>query len=182
MRAFAAALQCPRSGCGECESCRAVLVGVDSDVTFLERSGTAWSVSDFAEAERISRRRPFSGPHQIVALESVDLGTQSVAKLLKILEEPPSKSIFLLSAESVDEALVTIASRCVEITVAPLSTDVITEYLVREGQRCGGRPSGRGGRRRGSAPRTGSWCATRVSTIDWPSGSRCRRDWALPRP
>ncbi len=128
--AFSAALQCVRHGCGECESCRLTLGEADSDVTYVDRKGVSWSVDEFGEAERISRRVPLGSAHQIVIIENVELAGASVAKLLKILEEPPRRTIFLLSAESLNDTLATVSSRCIEVPFSPLSDEVISNYLV----------------------------------------------------
>jgi DNA polymerase-3 subunit delta' len=131
--AFSAALQCAAHGCAQCDSCRLAMGEADSDVTFLERKGVAWSVDEFAEAERISRRVPLGASHQIVIVENVELAGASAAKLLKILEEPPRRTIFLLSAESLPPSLATIASRCIEVPFSPLTDEVISDYLVQQG-------------------------------------------------
>lgn len=131
--AFTAALQCPDKGCGSCEACRLALSLNDSDVTWCERSGTTWKVEELAEAERVSRRRPLGVGHQIVVIENIELAASAGAKLLKILEEPPSRTIFLLTAEALPDSLATIMSRCIEVPFSPLSIETITEYLVREG-------------------------------------------------
>jgi len=131
--AFTAALQCPRHGCGECDVCRLVIAGADTDITIVYRSGTNWTVDEFAEAERVSRRRPLGSGYQIVVIENIELSTSSSGKLLKILEEPAARTIFVLTAESMPESLDTIWSRCIEIAFSPLSEEVITDYLVRSG-------------------------------------------------
>ena len=101
--AFAAALQCPRNGCGECDICRLVLAEQDADVYFAERSGVSWRMEEIREAERVARRRPLGEGYQIVVIEDVELTTTgaspSAPALLKSLEEPPARTIFLLSAE-----------------------------------------------------------------------------------
>jgi DNA polymerase-3 subunit delta' len=135
--AFAAALQCRDHGCGECETCRLVLEGKDTDVYFAERVGVSWRVDDLREADRVSRRRPLGAGYQIVVLEEVDLTTTgsspSAAALLKSLEEPPARTIFLLSAEEVPEALDTIVSRCVEVRLKGMSAHDLAAILVGEG-------------------------------------------------
>ncbi len=130
---FSAALQCKQHGCANCDECRLALGEADSDVTFLERKGVSWSVDEFAEAERISRRVPLGSSHQIVVIENIELAGASAAKLLKILEEPPRRTIFLLSTESLPPSLATIASRCIEVAFAPLADEVISDYLVQQG-------------------------------------------------
>ena len=135
--AFAAALQCPENGCGTCESCRLVLSGNDSDVNFLERAGVSWRVDELREADRISRRRPLGLGFQIVVLEDIDLTTTgtspSSGALLKSLEEPPQRTIFLLSAEAVPPALDTVVSRCVEVKLRGLGAADIAAILTSEG-------------------------------------------------
>lgn len=135
--AFAAALQCPQQGCGECEACRLVLEGKDTDVYFAERAGVSWRVDDLREADRVSRRRPLGSGYQIVVIEEVDLTTTgsspSAAALLKSLEEPPGRTIFLLSAEEVPEALDTIVSRCVEVRLKAVGADDLAAILANEG-------------------------------------------------
>jgi DNA polymerase-3 subunit delta' len=133
LRALAAALQCETFGCGQCESCRRALSGVDPDVTYVSRAGVNWSVNEFGEAERVSRRKPLGPAHQIVVIENVELAVQSAGRLLKVLEEPATRTVFLLTAESMPEELATIWSRCIEIPFAPLSEEIICDYLVREG-------------------------------------------------
>ena len=134
---FAAALQCNEHGCGTCETCRLVLSGNDPDVTFIERSGVSWRIDELRTAERVARRRPIGIARQIVVLENIELTTTgaspSAPALLKSLEEPPLRTIFLLSAEDVPEGLDTIVSRCVEVKLKGLSAHDLEEILVSEG-------------------------------------------------
>lgn len=135
--AFAAALQCPRHGCATCEACRLVLTGNDADVNFAPRAGLSWRIDELREADRISRRRPLGPGYQIVVLEDIELTTTgpspSNAALLKSLEEPPPRTIFLLSAHDVTPALDTVVSRCVEVKLKGLSEEHLEEILTREG-------------------------------------------------
>jgi DNA polymerase-3 subunit delta' len=134
---FAAALQCPQHGCGHCESCRLVLSANDPDVHFAERTGVSWRIDELREADRIGRRRPLGTGYQIVVIEDVELTTTgsspSSAALLKSLEEPPTRTIYLLTAEDVPPALDTITSRCVEVKLKSLSEGDLREILEREG-------------------------------------------------
>lgn len=134
---FAAALQCPSHGCGSCEVCLRVLGEHDADTTTLERSGVSWRIDELREADRISRRRPLGDGYQIVILEDIELTTTgsspSAAALLKSLEEPPLKTIFLLSAQDVPPALDTIVSRCVEVRLRSLGEQDLEVILRREG-------------------------------------------------
>ena len=137
VRVFAAALQCPEHGCGRCEACRRVLEGVDPDVHVAERSGVSWRVDDLREMDRISRRRPLGAGHQIMIVPDVELTVSGTAPsapaLLKSLEEPPTRTIFLLSAEEVPEELTTIVSRCVEVRLVAIGPEDLEEVLRRDG-------------------------------------------------
>ena len=134
---FAAALQCPDNGCGTCSTCRRVLQGSDTDGYFAQRSGVSWRVDELREAERVSRRRPLGPGYQVVVIEEVDLTTTgsspSAPALLKSLEEPPSRTIFLLSAEEVPDTLNTVVSRCVQVRLRALNEADIKSILQRDG-------------------------------------------------
>ena len=135
--AFVAGLQCPEHGCGRCESCRRVLSGSDPDVYVAERAGVSWRVDELREAERVSRRRPLGEGYQVIVVPDVELTTTgsspSAAALLKTLEEPSARTVFVLSAEELPEGLETILSRCVEIRLRGLADADVLEVLVREG-------------------------------------------------
>jgi DNA polymerase III subunit delta' len=134
---FAASLQCPRHGCGECEICRLVMSEQDPDVYFAERSGVSWRMEEIREAERVSRRRPLAAGYQIVVIEDVELTTTgasvSAPALLKSLEEPPPRTIFLLSAEELPAELDTIMSRCVDIKLRALGEEDLRTILESDG-------------------------------------------------
>jgi len=135
--AFAAALQCPEWGCGSCESCRRVLAGVDADVYVAERAGVSWRVDDLRDVDRVSRRRPLGAGYHIVIVNDIELtvtgAAPSAPALLKSLEEPPTRTIFLLTAEDVPESLDTIVSRCVQISFQAMSDADLEEVLRRDG-------------------------------------------------
>lgn len=134
---FAAGLQCPRHGCASCETCRLVLSGNDADVYFADRAGLSWRIDELREADRVSRRRPLGPGYQIVVLEDIELTTTgaapSAAALLKSLEEPPTRTIFLLTAHDVPPALDTVVSRCLHVKLKGLSEGELEEILRTEG-------------------------------------------------
>jgi DNA polymerase-3 subunit delta' len=118
-RAFAAALQCvvtdDRPGCGECTGCRTALHGTHADVRVVTPEGLSISVAEMRALVQISARRPTSGRWQVVIIEDADRLTEGAANaLLKAVEEPPERTVFLLCAPSdhPDDVSVTIRSRC----------------------------------------------------------------------
>ncbi|HQU25852.1 MAG TPA: hypothetical protein PLS29_02335 [Acidimicrobiales bacterium] len=129
LMAFAAALQCPAHGCGTCAVCRRVLEGADPDVHRAERAGLAWRVDEIREAERVARRRPLGEGYQVVVLDDVELtvsgASPSAPALLKSLEEPPRRTVFLLGASELPAGLDTVVSRCVLVRLAaPTGADI----------------------------------------------------------
>ncbi len=135
--AMAAALQCPTHGCGTCATCRRVLDEAEADVSVVERAGVTWRVEELREAERVARRRPLGSGYQVVVVEDVELsttgGVATAATLLKSLEEPPERTIFLLTARDLLAELETIISRCVVIRWRALSPDSLVGALEAEG-------------------------------------------------
>ena len=134
---FAAGLQCEENGCGHCETCRLVLSGADTDVVFVERRGLSWSVEELREAERVGRRRPLGQGYLVVVLENIEFATSgqspAMTVLLKSLEDPPTRTIYVLTAEEIPSVLSTIESRCVRVNFGPLSDDAVVGYLELDG-------------------------------------------------
>jgi DNA polymerase-3 subunit delta' len=132
-RAFAAALLCPRGGCGECDVCRRVLADVHPDAVVVEREGAFISVGQAREIQRLAMRTPNERHRKVLTLVDFHLVREAGPTLLKIIEEPPPSTVFVILAEDVPPELVTIASRCVRIDFGRLSPEDLTAALVSEG-------------------------------------------------
>ena len=131
--ALAAGLLCPAGGCGTCDACRRVLSGTHPDVILVERSGPSITVDQAREVRRLAMRSPNEGARKVLLLTDFHLVREAASVLLKVLEEPPPSTVFVILAEQVSPELVTIASRCVRIDFGPLTPDQVTEALVAEG-------------------------------------------------
>ncbi|MFC6088077.1 DNA polymerase III subunit delta' [Saccharothrix lopnurensis] len=125
-RSFAAALQCSvaddRPGCGTCAGCHTTLAGTHADVRVVAPEGLSISVGEMRSLVQVSARRPTAGRWQVVIITEADRLTEGAANaLLKSVEEPPERTVFLLCAPSShpDDVSVTIRSRC---RVVPLGT------------------------------------------------------------
>jgi len=133
-RAFAAALQCEQGGCGHCQSCHTALAGTHADVTVVAPEGLSFGVADTRELVRTGSRKPTGGRWQIVIIEDADRLTERAGNaLLKAIEEPPPRGVFLLCAPSLhpDDVPITIRSRCRAVSLTTPSAEAIAEVLVR---------------------------------------------------
>ncbi|TMQ92521.1 DNA polymerase III subunit delta' [Actinomadura soli] len=132
-RAFAAALQCEEAprGCGHCPSCHQVLQGTHADIEVVRPAGLSYGA---AEARRLVLRAsssPSGGRWQIVLFEDADRATESAANvLLKAIEEPPPRTLWLLCTPSPDDLLVTIKSRCRVVTLRIPPVAAVADVLV----------------------------------------------------
>ena len=131
--ALAAALLCPRGGCGACDVCRRAQSEVHPDLVVVERSGPSISIDQAREVRRLAMRSPNEGPRKVLVLTDFHLVRDAASVLLKVLEEPPPSTVFVILAEQLPPELVTIASRCVQVDFGPLSDDQLAQALVGEG-------------------------------------------------
>jgi DNA polymerase-3 subunit delta' len=133
-RAFAAALQCPDGGCGTCHACRTVLAGTHADVQTVVPEGLSIGVAEVRELVRIAGRAPSQGRWQVILVEDADRMTEQASNtVLKMLEEPPARTVFLLCAPSLhpDDVPVTIRSRCRVVGLRTPAVDAVADVLVR---------------------------------------------------
>ncbi len=137
-RALAAALQCERSprGCGECAGCRSVLGGSHPDVHSVVPEGLSISVAEARSVVAGAARRPQLGHWQVVVVEDADRLTEQAANaLLKSIEEPSERTVFLLCVPSLhpDDVSQTIRSRCRLVAVRTPPPEAVAAVLVRSG-------------------------------------------------
>ena len=137
---FAAALQCQSPdvvGCGECRACTTVLAGTHGDVRHIVPEGLTISVAQIRDIVQLAARRPTTGRWQIVVVEDADrLTEQGANALLKAVEEPPDRTLFLLCAPSVapEDIAITLRSRCRHVGLtAPAAADIARVLVERDG-------------------------------------------------
>jgi DNA polymerase III subunit delta' len=132
-RAFAASLQCMiGQGCGQCPGCRTSMAGTHADVRLVVPEGLSISVAEMRALVQTSARRPTGGRWQVVIIEDADRLTEGAANaLLKAIEEPPERTVFLLCAPSdhPDDVPITIRSRCRPVPLRTPAPAAIAEVL-----------------------------------------------------
>jgi DNA polymerase-3 subunit delta' len=131
-RAFAAALQCPEHGCGDCRACRTALSGAHPDVTLVRTEQLSIGVDEVRQLVRRAVMAPTLGPRQILIVEDADRVTERGADaLLKAVEEPAPRTVWLLCAPTADDVQVTIRSRCRQVNLVTPSDQAVADLLVR---------------------------------------------------
>ena len=132
--AFAAALQCEEQppGCGRCHSCHTVLAGSHADVTVVRTDRLSIGVDEVRGLVRRSALAPVGRRWQVMIVEDADrLTDQAANALLKAIEEPTERTVWMLCAPSVEDLLPTIRSRCRMVTLATPSADEVADFLNR---------------------------------------------------
>lgn len=134
-RAFVAALLCHRGGCGTCRDCRLALDDRHPNGFVVEPEGRDIHVDTIREEvwHPAHRTAPEPGRKVFVIREADRLNAAAADVLLKVLEEPPSETIFLLLTARPDELPETILSRCHVVVFRPLAESLIVATLVDEG-------------------------------------------------
>ncbi|MET7602533.1 DNA polymerase III subunit delta' [Streptomyces avermitilis] len=139
-RAFAAALQCVSPdralggipGCGFCDGCHTALLGTHADVTTVAAVGTQILADDMRDTVRKSFTSPANGRWQVILVEDAErLNEKSANAVLKAVEEPAPRTVWLLCAPSVEDVLPTIRSRCRHLNLLTPSVDAVADMLVR---------------------------------------------------
>ncbi|MFJ9675923.1 DNA polymerase III subunit delta' [Streptomyces sp. NPDC101221] len=139
-RAFAAALQCVSPdralggvpGCGFCDGCHTALVGTHADVSTVVAMGAEILAKDMRDTVRKSFTSPANGRWQIILVEEAErLNEKSANAVLKAVEEPAPRTVWLLCAPSVEDVLPTIRSRCRHLNLRTPSVQAVADMLVR---------------------------------------------------
>ncbi|MBA2945057.1 DNA polymerase III subunit delta' [Streptomyces himalayensis] len=139
-RAFAAALQCVSPdralggvpGCGFCDGCHTALVGTHADVEVVRTDLLSIGVKETRDLVRRCQLSPAGGRWQVIVLEDADRLTEGAGNvLLKAVEEPAPRTVWLLCAPSLEDVLPTIRSRCRHLTLRTPSVDAVADVLVR---------------------------------------------------
>ncbi|MFI1681956.1 DNA polymerase III subunit delta' [Streptomyces sp. NPDC020607] len=139
-RAFAAALQCTSPdralggapGCGFCDGCHTSLIGTHADVEVVRTDMLSIGVKETRDLVRRAQLSPAVGRWQVIVLEDADRLTEGAGNvLLKAVEEPAPRTVWLLCAPSLEDVLPTIRSRCRHLTLRTPPVDAVADVLVR---------------------------------------------------
>ena len=129
--AFAAALQCPDGGCGHCHTCQTALAGTHPDVSVTRSETSVLYIDDMRDLVHRSALSPVEKRWQVMVIEDADrLGERTGNTLLKAIEEPTPKTVWLLCAPTLEDVLPTIRSRCRNVSLATPTAEEVARFLV----------------------------------------------------
>jgi DNA polymerase-3 subunit delta' len=137
-RAFAAALQCTAGlggdvepGCGVCAGCHTVLAGTHADVEVVTPQGLSLGVREARELVARAALMPAGRHWQVILIEDADRLTEGAANvLLKAIEEPSPRTVWLLCVPSAQDLVITIRSRCRVVALRTPPTSAVASVLV----------------------------------------------------
>ncbi|MBT1169660.1 DNA polymerase III subunit delta' [Bifidobacterium sp. SO4] len=132
-RAFAAALESPDRGMGDGPTrvTQQVLAGTHPDVTVLATNKVTIGIDQVRDIITTSEQMPSTAPWRIIIIEDVDRMLERTTNvLLKEIEEPAERCIWLLCAPSAQDVLPTIRSRCRVVNLAVPSPAAVAEFLT----------------------------------------------------
>jgi len=129
--AFAAALVCPNNGCNNCADCNSIITGLHSDVEIVRTEGLSIKVDEIRDLIIRASWAPSVANYRVIVIEDADRLTDSAASaLLKIIEEPGLRTVWLLCAPTIADVLPTIRSRCRHLLLRKPSKDAIVKLLI----------------------------------------------------
>ena len=185
-RAMAMALNCPSpvcgasggkpvDACGTCRNCHRILTAHHPDVLHLEPAGAVFRIGQVRALLATLAMKPYEARHRVVILGDAHTMTPAAGNaLLKVLEEPPPRTVMILTAPQASDLLPTLVSRCQHIRFQPLSSEAIVALLFDHRQVDGEDAALIAAMSGGSAGRALA-LSQRSSAGEW----RRRRDWLV---
>ncbi len=120
-------------GCGQCRTCRQIAQGNHPDFVSLAPDGQFIKIAQVREVTRSLRFPPIDATARVILIDEADRLHEAAANaLLKTLEEPAPRNVFLLMTSQPNAVLVTIRSRCQMVRFTALSRELVAAWLIRE--------------------------------------------------
>ncbi|GAA2249815.1 DNA polymerase III subunit delta' [Herbiconiux moechotypicola] len=133
--AFASSLLCANGGCGVCADCRQVAARSHPDLSVLATERVIISIDEVRRLVTASQFSPSVSRYRVVVIEDADRMAERTSNvLLKALEEPPERTVWVLCAPSEADLLPTIRSRVRSVRLrVPSTADVAAIVMRRDG-------------------------------------------------
>jgi len=119
--------------CGVCKSCRKIAAGNHPDIIRIRPTGPFIKIDQIRALLQTLAMKPYEAITRVAILSEAQAMNASASNaLLKILEEPPSRSMLVLIATRKSDLLPTIVSRCQHVGFNPIPKEKIAEWLEDE--------------------------------------------------
>ena len=135
-KAFIGSLVCKNKtkefeGCRECSSCKRIDLNEHPDVVWIEpEKNRSIKIEEIRKAKETLSLKPYESPLSIcVIVDAHRMTVESSNALLKLLENPPGKSVLLLITNKKELILPTVISRCSEVRFSSLPIKDVTEII-----------------------------------------------------
>lgn len=142
---IARALNCQAAGppCGECAVCRKIADGKHADVQVIglgqngdsaeAKARAGISIDQIRQMQHAASLPPFEGEYSVFIVDGAELMTTEAANcLLKTLEEPVGKTVFILLTANERLLPATIISRCQRVELSPMSVNEVAAILSKK--------------------------------------------------
>lgn len=115
--------------CGECSSCVGILNKTNSNIIYIEPEKGLINIDKINGLARSLSLLPANNTHRFVIIDDVSkMNAGAMNSILKILEEPPEKTVFILIAANLNSILPTIISRCMIVNFKPINEKILLGY------------------------------------------------------
>jgi DNA polymerase-3 subunit delta' len=121
------------AACEGCASCRKVISGSHPDIITVDPDGVFIKIDQVRDISRQLKFAPLEGGWRIIIINDAQtMNLEASNAILKILEEPPKRTIFILTASQTTDLLPTIVSRCQQITFKPIPHEKVAQLLIED--------------------------------------------------
>ena len=129
--AFAASLLCRDGGCGACSDCTQVAARTHPDLSTLTTERVIISIDEVRALVQSSQYSPAVSRYRVIVIEDADRMAERTSNvLLKALEEPPERTVWILCAPSEADLIPTIRSRVRSVRLRVPSVSAVAELIV----------------------------------------------------
>lgn len=119
--------------CGTCRSCRRIDAGTHPDVRVIAPEGSHIKIAQIRDLCNTLLAKPLEASHRVVLIKDAGrMNREAANALLKVLEEPPKGTFFVLTTSQPSELLPTVLSRCQLIRFRPLARETVVRCLMEE--------------------------------------------------
>ena len=117
--------------CCNCRACRKIRSGNHPDIHYAEPAGALIRIDRIREICDVLTMKPYEAKIRVAIISrSQTMNPEAANALLKMLEEPPARTVLILTAEQTSDLLPTIVSRCQEVRFTPLSQEIFRNLLM----------------------------------------------------